>query len=258
MTTTRREFVGALIGAGIAGLAAGGLPGTFPVAQGEEAGTDKPLDVCLLSGCPTYNSEKSLDGFQPWLEKHFQVKCQRGVRKAVDDLSGLEHLEHCDVAFVFFKRMQLKGEQLQRFQKYVRSGKPIVAVRTASHAVQTWLDFDREVLGGNYQGHYANEPRTEITVLPAGKSHPILKGVKLESAPGPLYKNTGHAADINVLMNGGNPGQTEPIAWTRDNKGGRLFYTSLGNGETFEDENFRRLLANALFWTARRAPAIKE
>jgi type 1 glutamine amidotransferase len=56
-------------------------------------------------------------------------------------------------------------------------------------------------------------------------------------------------------VTGSNPGQTEPIAWTRDYKGSRVFYTSLGNGETFEDKNFRRLLANALFWTTRREVA---
>ena len=49
------------------------------------------------------------------------------------------------MAFIFFKRMQLAGEQLERFQKYVLSGRPIVAVRTASHAVQNWLEFDRVI-----------------------------------------------------------------------------------------------------------------
>ena len=30
-------------------------------------------------------------------------------------------------------------------QKYVEAGKPIVAVRTASHAFQNWLALDKEV-----------------------------------------------------------------------------------------------------------------
>ncbi|MES2694805.1 MAG: hypothetical protein V4773_15135 [Verrucomicrobiota bacterium] len=34
--------------------------------------------------------------------------------------------------------------------------------------------------------------------------------------------------------------------------GGRVFYTSLGVPEDFKDENFRRLLLNAINWTARR------
>jgi len=44
----------------------------------------------------------------------------------------------------------------------------------------------------------------------------------------------------------------EPIAWTRIHNGGRVFYTSLGHPEAFENANFRRMWGNALFWTANR------
>ena len=103
--------------------------------------------------------------------------------------------------------MKLKGEQLDRFKKYVTSGRLIVAVRTASHAVQTWLEFDREVLGGNYQNHHAVGPVTKIDVLGDARKHPILAGVELTTAPESLYKNSGHAQDIQVLLNGTIPDQ---------------------------------------------------
>lgn len=212
---------------------------------------DKPLRVGFLSGCPTYHSEKSLPPFEAWLEKNYPVKCVHIAREG-NAFPQWAKLADCDVTFVFFKRTSLEGPQLEAFQKHVRSGKPLVAVRTASHAVQTWLAFDKEILGGNYQGHYEAEPKTEIEVTAAGKEHPILDGVELKSAPGPLYKNSGHADDITLLLTGSNPGRTEPLAWVREVNGGRVFYTSLGNVETFEDKQFRRMLANAILWTARR------
>ena len=98
----------------------------------------KPLKVCILSGCAEYKTEQSLPPFQKYLEENFNVTCKWAVRKANDDLSGLEQLDDADVAFVYIKRMQLAGEQLERFKKYATSGRPIVGVRTASHAVQTW------------------------------------------------------------------------------------------------------------------------
>jgi hypothetical protein len=217
------------------------------------AAEEMPLRICLLSGCLTYESEKSLPPFQEWLEKNYHVKCIRIVRDG-QTLPGLEQVADCDVTFIFFKRMNLEGDQLEIFRNHVRSGKPIVAVRTASHAVQTWLEFDKDILGGNYQGHYEKEPDTTIEVTDSGRTHPILKDVQLKSAPGPLYKNTGHAEDISILLSGRNPGVAEPLAWTREVNKGRLFYTSLGNVETFEDEQFRRMLANTIFWTARRDP----
>jgi type 1 glutamine amidotransferase len=222
-----------------------------------EAG--EPLRVCILSGCDTYNSEKSLPPFQKFLEANYNVECTRVVRKAEDDLPGLEQLDDCDVALVFIKRMELEGAQLEQFKKYVTSGRPVVAVRTASHAVQTWLEFDKEVLGGNYQGHHAVGPITQISVRPAAAKHPILAGVELKTANDSLYKNSGHADDIEVLLEGTIPGQpTEALAWTRDYKRGRIFYTSLGAEDTFQEPAFRRMLANALFWAAKRAPDLRK
>ena len=223
-----------------------------------DARAEQPLKVCILSGCDTYQSEVSLPPFQSWLEQNYNVKCTHVVKKAVDDLPGMEALDDCDVAFIFIKRMKLSGEQLERFKKYATSGRPIVAVRTASHAVQTWLEFDREVLGGNYKSHHPVGPTTTIETTAAGKTHPILAGVTLAAASDSLYKNAGHAADINVLLRGTIEGQpTEALAWTREVNGGRVFYTSLGAQETFTKSDFRRLLANAIFWTAKREQQTK-
>jgi type 1 glutamine amidotransferase len=230
-------------------LALAGL--AVPTARADES--PKPLKVCILSGCNTYDSETSLPPFQAWLEQSYNVRCVRVVRKADGDLPGLEQLDNCDVAFVFIKRMQLKDDQLARFKSYMTSGRPIVAVRTASHAVQTWLEFDKEVLGGNYHGHHPMGPVTKVAVAAAAKQHPILAGVELTAASESLYKNEGHASDIQLLLSGTIPGQpTEALAWTREYKGGRVFYTSLGGQETFQQTAFRSLLANALFWASRR------
>jgi type 1 glutamine amidotransferase len=223
-----------------------------------DSAAPRKLKVCLLSGCDTYNSEESLPPFQEYLEKNYPVECVRIVKKVKDDLPGLEQLEQCDVAFVFIKRMGLKDGQLEQFKKYMTSGRPIVAVRTASHAVQTWLDFDKLVLGGNYKSHHPAGPVTKIEVTDGSEGHPILAGVKLTSAADSLYKNLGHADDIRVLLTGTIEGQpTEPIAWTREVNGGRVFYTSLGSQETFREPAFRRMLANAIFWAAKREATSK-
>ena len=62
----------------------------------------------------------------------------------------------------------------------------------------------------------------------------------------------GIAADCEVLLTGTTAEAKEPVAWVRPFKGGRIFYTSLGHPDDFKDENFTRLIVNALFWTAQR------
>jgi type 1 glutamine amidotransferase len=221
------------------------IEGQSPFSAGEKA----VLKVCLVSGSLEYKSDDSLAAFQKYLEEHYPVRCTRAFRKTDDDLPGLENLETCDVMLLFTRRLTISGEQLERIKKYCRSGKPIVAVRTASHAFQNWLALDKEVLGGNYQGHYPEGPLTKLSIVEKAKGHSILAGVEPFESVGSLYKNTGLAADSEVLLTGSIPGHTEPVAWTRIHNGGRVFYTSLGHPEDFNNINFRRLLTNALFWT---------
>jgi putative heme-binding domain-containing protein len=214
-----------------------------------------PLKVCLVSGSLEYHSDASLAAFQTYLEKNYNVRCTRAFRKTDADLPGLENLKTCDVMVLFTRRLTIKGKQLDAVKQYCRSGKPIVGVRTASHAFQNWLALDKEVFGGNYKGHYGEGPAVRVRIAARAKNHPILAKVKPFTSAGSLYKNTGLAKDVALLLTGSIPGHTEPVAWTRIHKGGRVFYMSLGHPKDFHDENFRRLLTNALFWTARRAPA---
>jgi putative membrane-bound dehydrogenase-like protein len=210
----------------------------------------KPMVVCLVSGSLEYKSDESLKKLQEYLESHYNIRCTWAKYRAVDDLPGLENLETCDVALFFTRRMTIKGQQLERVKKYCAAGKPIVGLRTASHGFQNWLAFDKEVLGGNYHNHYKEGPICQGKII--DKDHPILKGVQPFTSPGSLYLNTGIAADTHLLMTGTIPGHTEPLAWTRLHKGGRVFYTSLGHPSDFENEQFVRLVVNALFWTAKR------
>ncbi len=111
------------------------------------------------------------------------------------------------------------------------------------------------MLGSNYQGHHKEGPITKVSVVEKTKGQSILAGVESFQSVGSLYKNTGLAADSEVLLTGAIPEHTEPTAWTQIHNGCRVFYTFLGHPEDFKNANFRRLLTNALFWTANRKSA---
>ena len=220
----------------------------------EEGGSKMPpLKVCMLSGSAEYLSDASLGEFKPWLEARYNVACTLLYGKdSSDSMPGIEALDATDVMFVFMRRIKLAPDPLAHVKKHCQAGKPVVGLRTASHAFQTWLEFDKEVLGGNYVGHYGTGPITQVTLAEKAKDHPILAGVKPFTTAYSLYKNTGAAADIDLLATGVIPGHTEPLAWARVQNGGRVFYTSLGGPDDFKNESFRRLVVNAIFWTAKR------
>ena len=112
--------------------------------------------------------------------------------------------------------------------------------------------FDRQILGGSHRRHWADEP-VKVTNRSDQAEHPVLRGV------GPfvsrkLYKRADLLKDVIVLQTGDNGKDTQPVTLTRVHNGGRIVYTSLGVPEDFKNENFRRLLINALLWTTNREP----
>jgi type 1 glutamine amidotransferase len=239
--------------AGLAALASHGLPVEPEGADAAEEARERPVRLCLVSGSLEYRSDESLSAFQEHLEKgHPAVKCSRAFMRTESDLPGLENLERCDCMLLFTRRLTISGEPLERVKRYCARGGPIVAVRTASHAFQNWLALDKEVLGGDYQGHYGEKHKPKVSLVAGSESHPVLRGVEPFTSAGSLYKNPKLAGDVTRLMEGRIPEHTEPVAWVRLHRGGRVFYTSLGHPDEFRQPSFLRLLVNAIFWTTRR------
>ena len=227
---------------------------TLSVTGGEKK---TPLRVCLISGAAEYDTDKTLPILQKHLEAKLGAACTLLSAKGDSDLPGLEALEKCDAAILFTRRLKLQGEQLERIKKYCTAGKPLVGLRTASHGIQTWLDIDHAVFGGNYKNHHKVGPLCEIKIANGASDHPILRGFKTFKSEGSLYRNTGLATDVTILLTGSIPEATEPIAWTRVVNGGRVFYTSLGHQKDFEEPSFLRLISNAVLWTTKRESEIK-
>ncbi len=214
-----------------------------------------PLKICLLSASAEYDSDKSLGEFQRYIESHYRIVCQMVYGKDKGEgLQGLEALDSTDLMIVFTRRITLPATQLKLVKKYLASGRPVIGLRTASHAFSNYLEFDREILGGGYQGHYGDE-RGSVHLSPGRGTHPVLAGVTNFNSFR-LYKNPTLADDVVVLLEGTTGTNSEPLAWVRELKGIRIFYTSLGTQEDFTQQSFRRLLENAIFWTTRRDEAV--
>jgi type 1 glutamine amidotransferase len=70
-----------------------------------------------------------------------------------------------------------------------------------------------------------------------------------------LYRNRDMAATTVILMKGhvdNRDNTSEPVSWTNDRKGQRVFYTSLGNVDDFRLPAFRQMLVNAVCWALDR------
>jgi len=184
-------------------------------------------------------------------------------RKDRNRIPGLaEALGRADVVVLSVRRRALPARDLAALRSYLAAGKPLVGIRTASHAFDTrgahprghaeWREFGREVLGCNYHGHHGAGPKTKVTTARGAKDHPVLAGVSVPfEASGSLYKSSPLARSATPLLMGSIPGKKpEPVAWVNAYRGGRVFYTSLGHPKDFDSPSFLRLLTNGILWAS--------
>jgi type 1 glutamine amidotransferase len=182
----------------------------------------------------------------------------------------VEALSRADLLVLSVRRRALPKEQLDAIRAHLAAGKPLVAIRTSSHAFAVrgadqealakdperaeWTTFDAEVLGGNYTGHFGSGVTTIVRPVPEAAGHPILEGLDLRDfkSVASLYRTSPLADGTTLLLLGEIPGdRVEPVAWTNQygpNRA-RIFYTSLGHLEDFGHPVFRQLLLNGIAWT---------
>src|SRR5436305_11768174 len=92
-----------------------------------------PPTIVFVSGEEEYHSAETLPAFAKFLETNYNFKTVCLERKPKPDtIDGLDALDRADLLIVFARRMTLPEEQLQKFQNYFESGKPIIGLRTAS------------------------------------------------------------------------------------------------------------------------------
>jgi len=208
-----------------------------------------PLHVHLIGGAREYKAVESLTAWQKQMEERYYVRCTRSfAADKTKTLDNLEQLRDAKLLVVYARRFQITGEQLKMVKGYIASGRPVIGIRTASHAFQNYLEFDRDVLGGSYSGHLGDEKRIQVTPDPKAAKHPVLNRIDPWSRKGRLYRNRKLGDGVTLLLTGKGAKETHPVAWTRTIGQQRIFYTSMGIPEDFRNPNFLRLLRNAVKW----------
>jgi nicotinamidase-related amidase/type 1 glutamine amidotransferase len=232
---------------------------------------DDRKHLVLLIGEDEYETEKTLPAFaKKYLGHDFRVTEVHANPKDRDDFPGIDAVADADVLFVSARRRVLPAEQMKFVRDHVNAGKPVVGVRTASHAFTLrnakppegyvdWPEFDHEVLGGNYTNHHGNGPKVTVALAEDRASartadHPVLRGVDPAGivGHGSLYRTGPLSVTATPLLIGTIPGQEpEPVAWVNAPKAGnRVFYTALAQKNDFGQPAFDKLLLNGIYWAA--------
>jgi hypothetical protein len=198
--------------------AAGGLCGGLHAASAGivlegASGPGKGKHIVLVSGDEEYRSEQALPQLAKILATRHGFRCT--VLFAIDpkdgtinpdrrdNIPGLEALDGADLMVIFTRFRDLPDEQMRHMADYVESGRPIVAMRTATHAFElkssktyqkyTWNSkewdggFGRQMLGETWIAHHGHhgQQSTRGIVVRGQESHPILRGIHNADIWGP-------------------------------------------------------------------------
>ncbi len=242
------------------------LPHVVSAAGLQEAEQSKPhLVIVMAEG--EYKTDRTLPPFaKSNLQPDFRVTLLFASEDNPNAVPGLEAIKTADVVLLSVRRRPLPPNQLATIRAYIEQGKPLVAMRTSSHAfclrnqpppagLAEWPDFDQQILGCHYHNHHGNSVKTYVYAIDKLTEHPILRGVSSGEFRvfGSLYQSLPVADSATILMMGRAEDITphEPVAWTNiPQTGGRVFYMSLGHPQDFSLPDFVRLLRNGIYWAA--------
>ena len=241
--------------------------------------------IVLVVGTHHYSPHLSLPVFAGELDRlGFRTTVVMGdgdpEKKTEDALPGIDALDDADAAIFFMRFLKLRDDEWAPIERYIKSGKPVIGLRTANHSFKypaghpraEWNDgFGRRVLGTPYVVHQSGQ--TEISIVDKNKSHPIMSGISKSNwtSPGSLYLTRLEAGCVPLVTGKGmgrsrlverpygtifvNEAEADIVAWVWENEwGAKVFATSLGHTGDFAEESFTRMLVNSVCWAVDQPP----
>ena len=228
---------------------------------------DKRPHIVFVTAEREYETHKTLPAFaKKYLGSRYRstfLNATADEGSASDDVPGLEAMDDADLLVLSSRRRALPVVQMDHLERYIRAGKPLVAIRVSGAAFQPkeaarghviWDRFDREVLGCNYAGYNPKSRETgcDVWLVPAAAGHPILKHVAPTQWHSPCWiyrqRPLGKGTTVLVMGRWSKADTDEPVAWTNTYRGGRVFYTTLGHPGDFKMDAFNQLLLGAIRW----------
>jgi Trehalose utilisation len=263
-----------------------------------QATTSTPAKhIVLVAGDEEYRTEESMPMLAKILSKKHGFKCTVIFSMGPDGadyidpnnsagLRGLETLRTADLMLIGTRFREPSQEQSQHVTDFLNAGKPVIGIRTATHAFKGkgsfggvgFGDFGLKILGETWVSHHGQHKKQggRGIIEKSQASHAILRGVQDVFTPSDIY-GVVHLSDADtILMRGAvtesldpkSPNITgekndvlQPFAWLHSyqrplgNGTGTSFCTTGGASVDFVSEDFRRLVVNAaLHLTGREVP----
>jgi len=265
--------------------------------QGCPGGIGEGQHIVLIAADHEYRSEETIPALARILAKTYGFKCtvlfsvdEEGYLKAGhSNVPHMDKLNDADSLILFARFLDLPDDQMAPLIQYLKDGKPILSLRTSTHAFNNggkgtyahldWkakdTNFGRQIVGEGWAGHYGTNHKqsTRLDIIPEQANHPILTGVDSM-----WVECGGYMADprepVTVLamaqpingMTPDSPNDSEkppvPGLWTTSytyegGKEGQVVTSTYGASEDIQNDGYRRSLINSALYLSGLSDKIK-
>lgn len=219
------------------------------------------LKVAVLTGGHDFEQEPFTEMFNSFKAK--EMKCTeiklQDHSEIFEDISNWDY----DVIVMYNMTQNISEKRQENFKKLLDRGIGFVALHHNMGAFQDWPEF-KKIAGGKYYTKPTKEGDKEIPVSTykhdidmdikvADKSHPITRGLKDFQIHDEGYKYCGFEKDNHVLLTTEHPDSDKTVAWVSKYGKAKVCGIMLGHdGKAYENPSFRKLLSQAIMWTAGR------
>src|SRR6185295_1842562 len=195
-------------------------------------GPGKGKHIVLISGDEEYRSEEALPMLAKILAVRHGFKCTvlfsiNPADGTIDPVMqtntpGMELLDSADLCIMSLRFRELPDSQMQHFVNYLNAGKPIIALRTSTHAFayghnkqspyakydwqsKEWPGgFGQQVLGDTWVSHHGDHGKqsTRGIINKEQSANPVLRGVEDIWGPTDVYGIVHLPPEARVLVYG--------------------------------------------------------
>ncbi|MCB1079840.1 MAG: ThuA domain-containing protein, partial [Verrucomicrobiae bacterium] len=256
-------------------------------------GAGKGKRVVLMAGDEEYRSEESLPMLAKLLsERHgfdctvlFSIDPEKGFidPNQQKNIPGTEALKDADLLIVALRFRDLPPEQTDPITAFLNAGKPVIGLRTSTHAFAgemasgdwTYGDwqqggFGMKILGETWVAHHGAHKKegTRGVIVKENADNPVLNGVEDVFGATDVY-TVSHLTDADTILLRGAVTESldpaskpvegeknepmQPLAWLHEYTGpngtaeGKSFCTTAGAAVDLVNEDLRRLVINAAY-----------
>ncbi len=221
----------------------------------ESEGTVK---VAVVTGGHGFDEKaffSMFDSFDGIEYTHLPQKDHSEIFENIDDFPY-------DVIVLYNQPQKISPKRQANFIRLLNKSTGLVVLHHAVGAFDNWREYEK-IIGARYfhkeafrngktykKSTYKHDVDMKVNI--AQKRHPVTQGIDDFKIHDETYKGCFFQKDNNVLLTTNESASDKTIGWTRKYGKSRVCFIQLGHGpSTYENKNYRKLVSNAIKWSAK-------